>query len=242
MTCIDAQHVWVVGEVITQKGKRTSEFVIASGDGGTTWTKRELLPRGTPADIVFADRRHGWIVDDNLLRTTADGGRTWRVQYRPRQEVLVGITFSRTDNPAGRLWLVGDGGGDMADSFALRSDDGGANWTKQSLGGQGAGPDVFSAGAVTSTDALHVWVAGNATDGRCITASVDGGDTWARQETPAGVDTCGPIAFCDPKHGLSLVMGQPILATSDGGADWRAYGMRHWHGYPLFGLAVVDDR
>ena len=97
----DARHVWAVGE---QRIKGLSEqgkgLVLASADGGATWT-RQRLPAGlVPLRAAFADARHGWLIaggashfdfDYHVLATT-DGGRHWRLSYSaPNGIALFGV-------------------------------------------------------------------------------------------------------------------------------------------------------
>ena len=54
--------------------------LLASGDGGATWTEIRLPARHLhPVSLAFTDVRHGWLLTTSgALFVTTDGGHTWR--------------------------------------------------------------------------------------------------------------------------------------------------------------------
>ena len=106
----DRDHVWIVGEFGT---------IMASTDGGRTWTQQHSPFESTLFGVHFTDAQHGWAVGiDAVIVTTADGGVTWNVQPPP----VRGRSFYDVVVRGTRGWIVGDSG------TLLTSSDGGASW------------------------------------------------------------------------------------------------------------------
>ena len=66
------------------RGESETPFMLATADGGDTWTEVSLpLTEGTLLDIFFLDEQIGWVVgatsDDGLVLKTTDGGASWEV-------------------------------------------------------------------------------------------------------------------------------------------------------------------
>jgi hypothetical protein len=77
----DAEHGIALGEF----GK-----VIATEDGGATWSKAGQIPNDFyPYAALFADRQHGWASGiAGQIVYTADGGKTWTKQANAAQAPL----------------------------------------------------------------------------------------------------------------------------------------------------------
>jgi photosystem II stability/assembly factor-like uncharacterized protein len=90
----DATHAWAAG--YQGPGPHGKGLLIATSDGGKTWT-RQRLPAGlVPLAVAFADARHGWAVADQTdndfspnvrycVLSTLDGGAHWRTSYAAGQ-------------------------------------------------------------------------------------------------------------------------------------------------------------
>lgn len=125
----DARHGYVCGEFGT---------VLATEDGGATWTQRPVPTAKTLFGLHFATAQTGWVVGiDGLVLRTDDGGRTWVVQHGvPDAAAVDEISFVETmRNPgiyavrvAGSLGIaVGDVG------LVFLSRDGGRTWQRREL-------------------------------------------------------------------------------------------------------------
>jgi photosystem II stability/assembly factor-like uncharacterized protein len=111
----DADHVWVVGEFGT---------IMASTDGGQTWTQQHSPVESTLFGVFAADAQHGWAVGiDSVILRTSDGGATWALQPPPVAQRSFYDVMVRGD----RGWIVGGSG------TVLKSSDGGMGWTTESL-------------------------------------------------------------------------------------------------------------
>jgi photosystem II stability/assembly factor-like uncharacterized protein len=106
----DRDHAWIVGEFGT---------IMATQDGGLTWTQQRSPFESTLFGVYFKDAQHGWAVGiDSVIITTTDGGANWTVQTPPIRGRSLYDVIVRGE----RGWIVGDSG------TLLSTDDGGATW------------------------------------------------------------------------------------------------------------------
>jgi hypothetical protein len=107
-------------EVVGSSGR-----ILATSDGGASWTTQTSGTGAWLLGVAFADVDHGWAVGvSGTIVATSDGGATWRMQSSGLPEWLRGVAFADREHG----WAVGDGGTILATS------DGGASWTPQSSG------------------------------------------------------------------------------------------------------------
>ena len=104
----DAQHGWIVGE---------AGAIVATQDGGATWTEQASGVEKTLFGVSFADARHGWAVGlDGLILRTNDGGQSWQVLHGDRASTSSSRSGSRglrKPEPLRRAghWHIGVRGG-----------------------------------------------------------------------------------------------------------------------------------
>jgi photosystem II stability/assembly factor-like uncharacterized protein len=208
----DAKHGWVVGGFHDEATKSEIDGVIlATTNGGASWTTQESLHGPGLEDVAFPDAKHGWAVGSrSTIVATTDGGTAWRAQEANTEfpELFKGVAFV----DARHGWAVG------SDGFILATTNGGATWKSQRLG------SGLWWSAVTFSDAKHGWTVGMdfAHDPMRDTnlATTDGGATWSEQysSSEATKRELHDVAFLDTKHGW--VVGNPglILVTTSGGA------------------------
>jgi photosystem II stability/assembly factor-like uncharacterized protein len=199
---VDATRGWVVGG---------SGTILATTDGGETWSRQDSGSRAELNAVVFPDAAHGWAVGNDesgvgTILSTVDGGATWR-QQATSASLLSGLAFPDTTHG----WVVGGSG------TILATTDGGETWAAQAAG------STASLLGVTFVDAVHGWAVGvDSPRGRgTILATADGGETWKAQRAR----TSGPltaVAFPDAAHGWAVGEHGTILATDDGGETWSA--------------------
>lgn len=208
----DADHAWVLGNALGAAGERGNAAVLRSDDGGETWQRR---PFGNAmlADIDFADDRHGWLVALDRIWSTKDGGRTWRLRRQLDMAVLTGVAGSDRRHAFVAGWGTLDGA-----PFVLATRDGGVTWSRRPIGLDAPASGSLQSQHIACAGADALWV--TCTAG--VMASTDAGRTWVLQQPPAG-EPLG-IAAADAEHVLATTYGQPILASGDGGATWRAAG------------------
>ena len=139
--------------------------LLASSDGGATWTSRNdavgqtfmgtiLVDPSDPEHLIAPDMQNGAV-------TSSDGGRTWTTIGGPGATMSVAWDTSDTQ----RLIAVGMDGGAL-------SHDGGDTWTDLQL------PDQTSA-ATFSEDGTTLYAAALDGDTARVSSSTDDGQTWS---------------------------------------------------------------
>lgn len=118
------------------------------------------------------------------------------------QFILNSVCFS----DAKHGWAVGDGG------LVLSTTDGGSTWCSQT---SGTTDDLES---VKFVDNQHGWAVGF--ENGTILSTRNGGATWQRQSS-GGQEGLDSITFVDSLHGWIVGQHGVILATLDGGLNWR---------------------
>jgi len=212
--------------------------IVRTSDGGATW-QRLTIPGAEKLDFrdidaVSADVAYALSIgsgESSRIYKTIDAGKTWTLQFTnidPKAffdamafvDANHGVAFS--DSVDGQLVI-------------LRTDNGGAAWTRVSAAGLPPALDNEGAFAASGTNVAvigrdHVWIGTSV--GRVL-RSTDGGRTWSAATTPIAT---GPsagifsIAFRDNDHGI-VVGGDyrkeseavdNAAITSDGGKTWTA--------------------
>src|SRR5262245_40592739 len=111
----DPDHAWICGEF---------GVVLASSDGGRTWSQQSTPVESTLFGIRFSDAKHGIAVGlDSVILRTEDGGTTWTHQPAPVSGRSLFDVYVRGKQG----WIVGDQG------TVFRSADGGATWQVEPL-------------------------------------------------------------------------------------------------------------
>ena len=106
VACSDPSHVWVGGTY----GNGTGAEILASTDGGVTWTTqyRDHLADDLISAIVFADASHGWALTEyGQVLATSDGGAHWAAQRIPGPRPLMWVQLACSD--ADHCWIAGLG-------------------------------------------------------------------------------------------------------------------------------------
>ena len=198
LTCItftpDGQSGWATS---------TAGDVLASTDGGGSWSVGTTIWGLGLDDVVFTDSVRGWgmsIVNHSIEHTT-DGGLTWTIQYTMPGGWLQDINFVDSHNG----WAVGAGA-------ILHTSDGGDTWDMQdSLSGT-------QLSGVSFVSAQESWVAGTK-----MLHTINGGTTWTTiaQDCPVN----GKIQFFQGGRGWALQSPEYydscfVLRTTDNGLSW----------------------
>jgi photosystem II stability/assembly factor-like uncharacterized protein len=261
---LDTEHGWVSGvEQYLRWGQPADRYVVlATSDGGATWTAQDLGPDGPDLSVslTFVDQQHGWAVGNQqvetedgyewlpVIRATSDGGATWNAQDLGAADGLTLSSAAFVDQDHG--WVVGNkpGADDWPQSVLLTTTDGGATWSSSDLAAS-SGPVYRD---ITFADLDHGWAVGfdQRNTGTCsILASTDGGATWHEQYSDGpGSFGLGSVAFADPSHGWAVGSQwgafDPegiLLATTDGGATWEAQTTGPGKQIALHDVAVADE-
>ena len=212
--------------------------IVRTSDGGATW-QRLTIPGAEKLDFrdidaVGADAAYVLSIgsgDSSRIYKTIDAGKTWTLQFTntdPKAffdamaffDANRGIAFS--DSVDGQLVI-------------LRTENGGAAWTRVPAAGLPPALDNEGAFAASGTNVAvvgrdRVWIGTSV--GRVL-RSTDGGRSWSASTTPVATGSSAgifSIAFRDTNHGI-VVGGDyrkeseavdNAAITSDGGRTWTA--------------------
>ena len=111
LTYADENHAWISGEFGT---------ILASTDGGNTWTQQKTGLETTLFGVDFKDTKTGLVVGiDSVILRTEDGGETWTPLRSPFQE----RSYYEIALSGDYAWIAGGQG------TILVSSDGGKTWS-----------------------------------------------------------------------------------------------------------------
>jgi photosystem II stability/assembly factor-like uncharacterized protein len=194
-------------------------IIVRSTDGGNTWQDRSK-PEFSSLDFrrgYFEDANHGWVVGDEGVWFTSDGGANWTEQAHVTGQSLYGVDFA---DPY-RGWAVGTAG------TILHTTDRGTNWNHQTSG------TSVRLRSVDFVDRFNGWACGD--DGWAI-YTTDGGTNWTRKTLPTS-DNLNNIDFVDSLHGWMVGFDGSIFYTSDLGANWNSQASNTYY---LYGVDFAD--
>jgi photosystem II stability/assembly factor-like uncharacterized protein len=233
----DTAHGWAV-----ERGLGHPTKILATTDGGTTWTWQYPGPSGTLLAVAAVGSQRAWAVGRQaanvpLMLTTSDGGAAWKQKVLGLPHIeLYDVAFA----DARHGWVLGATNPDPGGSWTydvLATEDGGLHWrvsykvnyfTKKVRLSRLACSGPRSCWVVGSREEKG----GNQQPG-LVLATTDGGAHWRMQPSV----TPGPlsdVAFPDARHGWAVGPAGTIIATADGGRTWRAQ-----HTDPRYDLKAV---
>ncbi len=215
--------------------------VLRTLDGGTTW-ERKMLAGGDSLqfrDIHAMGADSAWALSigngaASRIYFTADGGRSWREQFRATDSLSFLDCITMLTPKIGVVF----GDAVRGQTQILRTVDGGATWAflPQSqvpapLDGEGA--YAASGRCVVSTGDRHVFIATGGPGSRLFT-SEDAGAHWTVRPTPfvatQSAGTSG-VDFRDTRRGIGVAGDMTnlrgdssraaVAVTNDGGATWE---------------------
>ena len=168
VAAVDATHAWAAGGTAVAQGR-----VLATTDG-STWHDQDVGDCERLLDIAFSDEDHGWAAGfAGTIIATTDGGATWRSQV-PGDVSVDNATFTSVDFvDDSHGWIAGFYGGSSMRDVVLRTSDGGAHWTRCSLGQSGT-----QLQSVTFVDDEHGWATAQYRSQPVVLTTTDGGTTW----------------------------------------------------------------
>jgi photosystem II stability/assembly factor-like uncharacterized protein len=190
--------------------------IIATADGGATWT-RQYSGSDDIRTLDFTDDRHGWAVASASLLHTTDGGTTWSRAGEPPGLDLTGVDFVSPAQGWGIAVPSGEVGAPVSGALVSTAD-GGTSWSviKQGVGN-----------SICATDGAIVAGAGSR-----VLRSTDGGATWTPLFDASTDRTTWTGATVECPGGSSIwalfedgaaagSQGYAAYASSDAGASWR---------------------
>ena len=186
------------GVFVTQDGGRRWQPL--AGSNQSTWVAGSFIDADT-GFLAGPDSARGLVFDRKLTTppmATADS----------RQPLGLSATS------ATEAWMVG------GDGLVLHTTDSGTTWQPPATPPVTLSPAMSSAWQWTTVAARgnRVWITG--LPGSVIAHSPDAGATWTLQPT-GGNTPLEKIAFVDDQRGWAVGTLGTILATDDGGRNWR---------------------
>ena len=178
------------------------ETIRRSTDGGASWSPQGPGGGATLLGLRMLTDLEGWAVGTGGRVLHSTDGATWNPVAVPTTNDLLAV-----DAATLRVWVVG------ASSLALRSVNGGANWSPVNLRMELPG-DVR---AVTLSGASGVVLTGG---GGFIRRSADDGTTWTFATHPLIHATSDYFAYDANRAWASAGRSRAIVRTSDGGTTW----------------------
>lgn len=253
VSAVNDSVVWVSGHRATWA--RTQ-------DGGRTWQPGAMT--GPDSVLQFRDVHarsadSAWLLaagpgERSRIYFTADGGRTWRLQFLNRDSAAFYDCFDFWDGRRG----VAVSDAVHGRMVVIVTDDGGASWTTVPAEGlpaalPGEGAFAASGACLVTRPGGRAWFATGAQGGARVYASADHGRSWTVASTPvahgqaAGV---AALAFRDDSTGFALGgrLADPgdttavnSALTTDGGRTWTAAVRAPLPG-AVYGAALAPGR
>lgn len=207
---VDDDTLWCVGDF---------GAILRTTDGGDTWEDKSkpafdaLNFRG----CYFENAHYGWVVGDEKVLYTSNGGGNWTEQTKVAGVRLYAIDFV---DPY-RGWAAGQNG------TILHTTDRGTNWNAQNSG------TSVRFRSVDFVDQLNGWACGE--EGWAV-YTTDGGTNWTRKAlTTTTVLT--NVFFVDGLHGWMIGYDGSVFLTSDLGVNWT---LESTGSNDLFGICFAN--
>lgn len=189
-------------------------------NGGDTWDEHLSIPKPNgqeipPQSLFFVSPDVGWVVGENIYRTT-DGGRTWTLlcktptgDHQRQRAMRVGPSYA---DYMPSIWFADLENGLMArlDGEIHATRDGGKSWTL-ALRVDKSITDMYF------INTQKGWVVGD--DGFMANTN-DGGKTWTLASSFTNADLTS-VFFLNNDLGWIAGVDSTILYTRDGGATWH---------------------
>ncbi len=191
VACATASGCWAVGSTVGGAGAPNGAAVIATSNGGATWSN-QVIPTavGYLSRVACSDQRHCTAVGQATQTSdgqavsiaTADGGATWSLESVPPGILDLTAVTCRPDRSCTAVGTTPGG------TVALTSTGPAAGWKQ-------AGPlppGMSGATGISCTTADKCWTTGKTTvDADHVAGTVavttDGGAAWATVATPKGL-------------------------------------------------------
>ena len=235
----DGRHFELVQFLDQERGWGITPHILwKTVDGGLTWRilKEAYRPRfrvqieGAPeakseqgpplflGNFYFTNEQSGWLIEDNELQYTTDGGSTWQ-KCMFKHLIIYGVRFADEKNG----WFVGQrlqlpkqrGQVESFHPVIYKTANAGRSWRNVFTGPD----DHYPLYDIWPLTEHNIWAVG------CfILHSIDGGRKWQSVHIANWGDASGMpgrISFVSPKAGWMETSEVGYLITTDGGTNWE---------------------
>ncbi|MBA3497069.1 MAG: hypothetical protein H0T86_08190 [Gemmatimonadales bacterium] len=228
-------------------------------DGGDTW-RAGVVPGADSLefrDVEGVSQRVAYLLaagpgDRSRIYRTADGGRSWSLQFTSRDTSAFYDCFAFWDDRRG--FTMSDA---VAGRFPVVATTDGERWTdigdRLPPGQPGEGAFAASGTCTATAGAAHGWIATGAAAQARVLATTDGGTTWRASAAPVGQGTPtsggASVAFRDTLNGIlgggdvaaPDSFADNVARSGDGGRTWALATRTPFRG-AVFGLAYVPGQ
>lgn len=188
------------------------QTLLVSGDGGQTWTQRELpTSRVGALSCPLVDHCFAGNADTGQILATSDGGVTWQEQFSPAQDGIATL-----DCPTAQTCFAGGPTPYLpgVSGWIVATSNGGAHWDSVATG---LAHDVSR---LTCPTVETCYVMGSDAQGSTIILkTLDGGRNWIRQPYESA-QVLNDIRCVSALDCFLKPFGGQILRTVDGGQTW----------------------
>lgn len=160
--------------------------------------------------VGFADPATGWILGENHIFKTSDGGSTWIQQDSPGGSGTALVVLNSQ--------IVLYSGTTLSSTAAIRrTTDGGTNW-------QTVDADPFYCTEIQFLGTQTAFAGGGSLPGfqPMLKKTTNGGSTWSTIWTGTGNNEIQGLYFLDTNNGWAVLYNAVILKTTNGGINWTA--------------------
>lgn len=218
--CADATHCWA-GASAGASGNESA--ILASRDGGATWTAQDLIPDVEVGPIDCPSDTHclaaaNRVVSNQppLLLSTTDGGKTWSASPLASQVYELDAISCVNDSTC---WLVGAQPQTEGDIVMATSNWGGS-WSVQDRASIDISMGVgYGISCLSTSDCVIVGIGALTT--------TNGGSTWQKYPVPGELNaiSCPSVSLCvaeeDVTSAIAANESTTIAVSADGGATWK---------------------
>jgi photosystem II stability/assembly factor-like uncharacterized protein len=202
---VDADHVWIA---------REDGELLASTDGGASWTSRRPEPSYGTTAVAFFSPNEGWACSRGLLFRTTDGGTSWSwIDHHMCVQAKRLVVHDQ------ELFILTD---DSLDGYLLRAQSGDSAL-------EVVGTFQNPVRDISFGDAEHgigVTAAPYVGPGAFLRTS-DGGDSWVETTSSRiGYGTRYNVFMADALTGYALNSVEEVVRTTDGGQSWGPFNPR----------------
>jgi len=170
------------------------------------WVKQESGTDAQLNEIFFVDTQRGWVVGDEIILGTTDGGETWIVQ--DSSDVFFRSVFFTNQNHGWAVGFVPD----QTEGVIYQTTDGGLNWQVQDSTERDL-HDIYFADADTG------FICGGVSKSS-ILKTTDGGASWEINSNNSYGALCA-IHFSDLLHGWAVGEQGLVMITENSGKIWN---------------------